>query len=41
MKRMKIAVCRKSKKIFLKENIFSEQTHSPECNFDIKKVEIR
>lgn len=25
------------KKYFLKKNIFSEQVHSPESNFDIKK----
>ena len=35
---MKLAVCHKS--IFLKENIFSGQTHSPESNFDNKKNRI-
>ena len=28
------------KKIFLKENIFSGLTHSPESKFDIKRIKI-
>ena len=30
----------KIKEIFLKQNIFSGQTHSPEFNFDIKRIVI-
>ena len=36
---MKLTACRK-KKIFLKENVFSGQTYSPESNFDIQRIEI-